>query len=130
MRPPSSPTGAVPTQTRPLRSASVELGLRGKIALVTGGSHGLGRATATTLAAEGARVVIVARGAHRLAAAADAIRAAAPGAEVATIVADVAETASAPAIVTQTIAAFGGLDILVNNAGVGAAAAFEVIDDD
>ena len=108
----------------------MELGLGGKVALVTGGSDGLGRATATTLAREGVRVAIVARGVDRLEAAASGIRESTPGAEVVTISADVASADTAATIVERTVEAFGGLDILVNNAGTAAGRPFEQVDDD
>jgi NAD(P)-dependent dehydrogenase (short-subunit alcohol dehydrogenase family) len=107
----------------------MELGLHGKVALVTGGSDGLGRATATTLAREGVRVAIVARGVERLAAAAQGIRESIAGAEVVTISADVASADSAETILERTVDAFGGLDILVNNAGTAAGRPFDQIDD-
>lgn len=94
----------------------MELGLRGKAALVAGASKGIGRACALGLAAEGARVAICARTEADLKAAAEAIRAR-TGAEVLAVPADVTHDAEIKAAVAATVRAFGGLDILVTNAG-------------
>ena len=93
----------------------MELGLDGKVALVTAGSKGLGRASAQALAAEGVRVVISARGEAALEEAAAAIRA--DGGEVHVVVSDVTETDAPARLVTETERRYGGLDILVANAG-------------
>jgi 3-oxoacyl-[acyl-carrier protein] reductase len=106
----------------------MELGLVGKVALVTGGSNGLGRATAATLAAEGARIAIVARTADRLQAAAEGIRQ--TGAEVVAIPGDVSKAGDCERVVSRALDAFGRLDILVNNAGTSMAKSFEDVDDD
>jgi NAD(P)-dependent dehydrogenase (short-subunit alcohol dehydrogenase family) len=107
----------------------LDLELEGKIALITGGSDGLGYATAARLAAEGARVVICARRANRLEAAAAELRAASGG-EVKAVVADVARAGDCRRLVEETVAALGGLDILVNNAGTSAAKGLLEVDDD
>lgn len=89
--------------------------LNGKIALVTGGSRGIGRAISLALAAHGARVVV--NYASNEAAAADTV--AQIGAEKATAIAgDVSDPTVAPRLVEDTIGAYGRIDILVNNAGV------------
>jgi 3-oxoacyl-[acyl-carrier protein] reductase len=93
----------------------VELGLQGRVALVTGGSKGIGRACAAAFAAEGARLALCARGAEGLARVAEELGA--KGAEVLTIAADLAEPESARRVVEGVLARFGRLDILVNNAG-------------
>jgi 3-oxoacyl-[acyl-carrier protein] reductase len=93
----------------------VDLGITGKVALVTASSKGLGRATAGALAAEGAKVVISARGEEALEATAAAIRGA--GGEVHAIVEDVTDPAAPDRLVGATVDRFGGLDILVTNAG-------------
>jgi NAD(P)-dependent dehydrogenase (short-subunit alcohol dehydrogenase family) len=93
----------------------VELGLQGRVALVTGGSKGIGRACAVGFAAEGARLALSARGAEGLARVAEELGA--KGAEVLTIPADLAEPEAARRVVERTLARFGRLDILVNNAG-------------
>jgi len=87
--------------------------LAGKVALVTGGSRGIGRSISEQLAAAGARVAVVARnGAGAEAAAAEI------GAEHRGYGCDVADGAAVDALVKQVEADFGSLDILVNNAGV------------
>jgi len=93
----------------------VELGLQGRVALVTGGSKGIGRACAAAFAAEGARLALCARGAEGLARVAEELGA--KGAEVLTIPADLAEPEAARRVVEGVLARFGRLDILVNNAG-------------
>jgi 3-oxoacyl-[acyl-carrier protein] reductase len=107
----------------------LDLGLTDRIALITGGSDGLGRATAHRLAAEGCKVVICARRADHLEAAAAAIRDD-TGGEVLAHAADVADAAAIEGLVDATVERFGGIDILVNNAGASAAAALEDLDDD
>ena len=93
----------------------VDLGLRGARALITGGSRGIGLATAEALAAEGASIGLVARGAQDLAAAADQLgRHRVP---VSTAVADVTDTAALGRAVAEVTAVLGGLDLLVANAG-------------
>ncbi|MGI8752692.1 MAG: SDR family NAD(P)-dependent oxidoreductase [Acidimicrobiales bacterium] len=93
----------------------MDLGIEGKVALVTAGSKGLGRASATALATEGARVVISARGEEALRAAESAIRAA--GGEVTAIAGDVTDPAAPASLAAATIERYGSLDILVANAG-------------
>ena len=99
----------------------MDLGLAGKRALITGGSRGIGLATATRLAQEGARVAIVARRPDVLAEARASITAAAPDSEVVIISADVATAEGTQAAAEAALSAFDGLDILVNNAGRAAA---------
>lgn len=94
----------------------MDLGLRGKIALVTAASRGLGRAVAEELAAEGASLVLCARGEEALTAAGDAVRAAS-GADVLSIRADVSRPEDVSRLVSSAIAKFGRIDILVTNAG-------------
>ncbi len=106
----------------------LELGLSGKVAIVTGGSEGLGRATAERLAREGVRVAICARRKDVLERAADEIRKASGG-EVLAQATDVTRTEEIEAFVAATVARFGGVDILLNNAGTSSAAPFEQVDD-
>jgi 3-oxoacyl-[acyl-carrier protein] reductase len=92
--------------------------LRGKVALVTGGSRGIGLAIARALVAEGVQVAVTARSAAHLSAARPRIESAGPG-SVETLQADVRRYAEVERAIGATVARFGGLDILVNNAGVG-----------
>jgi 3-oxoacyl-[acyl-carrier protein] reductase len=94
----------------------MELGLRGKTALVTGGSKGIGRAVAYGLAAEGARVAICARDPEALARAAREIEEK-TGQAVLTIPADLSALATVTRVATEALSGLGRLDILVNNAG-------------
>ncbi|MBL8701486.1 MAG: SDR family NAD(P)-dependent oxidoreductase [Alphaproteobacteria bacterium] len=106
----------------------MELGLEDKVAIITGGSEGIGRATAKRLVAEGARVAIVGRREDVLREAADRIDPTRAG-RVLTVPGDVAAPDTAARIVARTLERFGRIDILVNNAGVSAAKAFEDVDD-
>jgi NAD(P)-dependent dehydrogenase (short-subunit alcohol dehydrogenase family) len=106
----------------------LDLGLTGKVAVVTGGSQGLGRACAERFARAGAHVAICARRKDVLErTAAEILRE--TGAAVLTQVADVVRVDEIEAFVNTTVARFGGIDILVNNAGTSAAAGFETVDD-
>lgn len=107
----------------------LELGLQGRVAVVTGGSDGLGRATAVRLAIEGCKVAICARRAEHLEAAAREIGEQ-TGGEVAAIRADVSRADDIDALIDATVERFGGVDILVNNAGTSAAASLEAVDDE
>ncbi len=106
----------------------MELGLNGKVAIITGGSQGIGRATALRLAAEGASVVVVARGAALLAEVESEIRAG--GGQALAVSADISTPEGCASVVDAAIAAFGRLDILVNNAGTSATGEFESVTDE
>ena len=106
----------------------MDLELKDKVAIVTGGSQGIGRATALRLAAEGASVVIAARGRELLDQVALEIRAA--GGSVAAVQADVSRAEDCARLVAEAVKAFGRLDILVNNAGTSATGEFESVTDD
>ncbi len=93
----------------------MDLDLRGRRALVTGGSRGIGRAIARTLLDEGARVVIAARDGQAVADTAAEL-ATESGGEVHGLTVDTREDASVDALVRQAVAALGGLDIVVNAA--------------
>ncbi len=107
----------------------MDLGLGGKVAAITGGSEGIGLATAQRLAEEGARVAICARRPDILRSAAEAVRSA-TGAEVLSVVADVAKPGDPERFVGETIERFGRIDVLVNNAGREAIGAFEAAGDE
>ncbi|MCM3628354.1 SDR family oxidoreductase [Paenibacillus glycanilyticus] len=105
----------------------MELGLKGKRAIITGGSKGIGLETALLLAKEGAQVAIVARNKESLQEAAAKI-AAKTGTEPLVISADASAEADAERAVAAAAEHFGGIDILVNNAGTSAAKPFEAVD--
>jgi 3-oxoacyl-[acyl-carrier protein] reductase len=94
----------------------MDLGIRGKAALVTAASKGMGKATAMGLAAEGARVLMCSRTAADIKAAADEVRTK-TGAEVIDMVADVTRREDVDRLIARADEAFGGVDILVANAG-------------
>ena len=89
--------------------------LTGKVALITGGSRGLGLQMARALGGMGAKVAITARKAHELAEARTRLEA--DGIEVLTVTNDVSDLAGIPGLVDGVVARFGTIDILVNNAG-------------
>ena len=94
----------------------MDLGLRGKVALVAASSKGLGRAIAEELAAEGAHLVICARGRETLEQTAETIRQRAP-VKVVDVAADVSDPVDAARVVKVALEEFGQVDILVTNSG-------------
>jgi len=94
----------------------VDLGLRGKVAVVAAASRGLGRAVAEELATEGSAVVMCARGEEALSAAVDAISVG-TGAQVLGVSADISRTEEVNRVVSSALDRFGRVDILVTNAG-------------
>jgi 3-oxoacyl-[acyl-carrier protein] reductase len=103
----------------------VDLGIAGRVALVTAASKGLGRASAQALSEDGANVVICARGEAALRGAAETM----PG-EVHAIVADVTDPRQPQRLVDATVERFGSVDILVANAGGPPPARALDVDDD
>jgi 3-oxoacyl-[acyl-carrier protein] reductase len=95
----------------------MDLGLRGRVAIVTGSSRGIGRAIASALADEGTRLVLNARGADALNAVAQDLTT--RGAEVLPVVADVTTPEGCQLVFDRTLEHFGSADILVNNVGGG-----------
>src|SRR5260370_25794907 len=93
----------------------MDLGLQNKVALITGTSRGVGKAIATNLAAEGCRLVIIARGREALEETAEELQR--TGAEVLAIAADMTVLADIEQSVQQALAHYGHIDILVHNAG-------------
>jgi len=92
----------------------MDLGLKDKIAIVTGGSKGIGRAVALALLAEGARVLVCARGQQALE---ETVAAADAGGRIVAAAADLTRPDAIEAVVERCRSQFGGVDILVNNAG-------------
>lgn len=102
----------------------MDLGLKDKVAIVTGSSRGLGLASARALAAEGCLVCLCARTATTLEAARRDVAGHAGGDErVAAVAADVSTPGGVATVVDGAVAAFGGVDILVNNVGLARGAA-------
>ena len=95
----------------------MQLALDGRVALITGGSKGLGLAMGRVFAQSGGHVALVARGAEALGRAEAEIRAAAPAARVAPIAADIATAEGCQRAFAEAERALGQVDILVNNAG-------------
>jgi 3-oxoacyl-[acyl-carrier protein] reductase len=106
----------------------MDLGLQDKVAIVMAASKGLGRASATALASEGARVTIGARSEQALMKTAQEIQQA-TGSRMLAVPTDVTKAEDTEAIVAATIREFGRIDILVNNAGGPPAGTFESFDD-
>ena len=94
--------------------------LSGRVALVTGGGRGIGRATAVALAAAGAGVVVTARSTDELEETVSAINAA--GGEAAALACDLSDRAQSAELLERSSAILGPIDILVNNAGIGGSA--------
>ena len=105
----------------------MDLGLAGKVAIVTGSSRGIGRGIATRLAEEGAHVVLCARGADDLDAAVRAVPG--PGRTVGVVV-DVTSVDGATVLVDAAVEQLGGLDIVINNVGGSGARSFDGMDAD
>jgi 3-oxoacyl-[acyl-carrier protein] reductase len=107
----------------------MDLGLKGQVAIVAASSKGLGRATATILAREGALVTVNGRDPESLKRTADEIRVE-TGGDVIEIAGDMREAADIDRLIAETVAQRGGLDILVCNAGGPPYGNFEQFPDD
>ena len=113
-----------------------DLGLDDKVVLITGGSDGLGRATAERFALEGAKVVICARRSEHLLQVVDEIRKYAmehsdkdPEIEIVGYPSDVTNPEDCASLISNITSKFGGIDFLVNNAGASAAARLEKLNE-
>jgi len=100
----------------------VDLGLKGKVAIITGSTEGIGKATALNFAQQGAKVAICSRDAEKVKQAVAEIEAA--GGEVLGMAADISKAADIEQFINAVAAKFGRIDILVNNAGSSQRGAF------
>jgi len=107
----------------------LDLALKGKVALVTGGSDGLGRATVARLASEGALVAACARREEHLRETVNSLKKL-TGGEIIPVTMDVTNAEDCQRAVEQTANQYGRLDILINNAGASAAGGFESVTDE
>jgi len=105
----------------------MELGLRGKVVAVTGGSEGIGRATVECFVREGAKVALCARRAEILNAFADQLKSA--GADVLPMVADATKPGDMERFIGEVVRRYGRVDVLVNNAGATGQSPFDAVDD-
>src|SRR3990167_7348622 len=105
----------------------MELELKGKVAVATGATDGIGKATAIKLALEGARVAICSRRAELVAATVEALKR--DGGDAFGVAADISKAADIERFIGAVVAHFGRLDILVNNAGTSRRGAFLELDD-
>lgn len=96
--------------------------LEGQVALITGGSQGIGRAVALALAAQGMNLVLAARTASKLETTAEELRKS--GVRVVTVPTDVSKLEDLERLVATCVSEFGGIDVLVNNAGIEAFQSF------
>ncbi len=106
----------------------MELGLGGKVAIVTGGSKGIGRATAIGLVAEGAAVLVCARGKEALDEVVAAVGATSRE-RIAALAADLTDGVAIKRVVAHCVGQFGRVDILINNAGSARPGEFLQLDD-
>ena len=100
----------------------MDLGLKGKVAIITGSTEGIGKATALNFAQQGAKVAICSRDAEKVKHAVAEIEAA--GGEVLGMAADISKAADIEQFINAVAAKFGRIDILVNNAGSSQRGAF------
>ena len=107
----------------------LDLSLTDKVAIVTGGSDGLGRATVERLAQQGAKVVACARRQSHLQSVVEQL-ASSTGGEILPVAMDVSKPADCERAIAAAISEYGRVDILINNAGASAAAGFEAVSDE
>lgn len=107
----------------------LDLGLKDRVAVVTGGSEGIGKGAAHVLAEEGANVIILARTQSKLDAAVEEIRTTSAG-EVEGVSCDVSDPEAVNSAFAEILKKWGKVDILVNNAGTGNANSFEDLTDE
>ena len=107
----------------------MDMGLQDKVAIITGGSYGIGKAAGLSMAREGARVILVARRPDVLDEACQDIKTATEGIAI-PVVGDVSDHDTADRVVKTALDNFGRVDILVNNAGASMAKSFEEVTDD
>ena len=107
----------------------MDLGLKDKVAIITGGSDGIGKAAAISMATEGSKVVIVGRTQSKLDSAVAEINKLTNG-NVIGISTDVSVEADVQSMVDKVISEFGQIDILVNNAGTSSATTLELMTDE
>jgi 3-oxoacyl-[acyl-carrier protein] reductase len=111
-------------------TSAVDLGLAGKVAVVSGASRGIGRAIAAALGREGCHVLLAARGAADLAATvADIAAEVGPGGSAEGVVADVTTGEGVAALIAAAVAAHGRVDLVINNVGGSAARDFDSADE-
>ncbi|HLZ30116.1 MAG TPA: SDR family oxidoreductase [Chloroflexota bacterium] len=106
----------------------MDLGLRGRVAIVTGSSRGIGRAIAAALGAEGVRLTLNARGAEPLRAFAAELTS--RGGDILAVAADVTTSAGCQQVFDTTLERFGQVDILINNVGGGGPTSLGAVDDE
>ena len=108
----------------------MDLGLNGKVVILSGGSQGIGFACAQAFACQGARVAMAARNRERLESAAERIRAAASGAEVLPVSADMTSTDDVQRFVSSAMDRWGRIDVLANIAGAAPGGLLEDLTDE
>ena len=112
-----------------LRSGGMDLGLRGRCAIVAAASSGLGKAVAQALAQEGANVVMFSRDAAAIQRAADDVRNVSPDADVVPLAADTTQLPDLERVVSHAVDRFGRLDVVYNNAGGPRPGMFDTLSD-